>query len=126
MGHKSGVTAVRFNSTGDHFASGSDDKQVFIWKTNFDEVDEQLGIGPKTDKKDFKVKYSIENAEVLASENEGPTKGILKEKSANVQESGTESELAKLNAKMDMMMKTLVLMDKRLTLVEDQLRGQKN
>ena len=34
------------------------------------------------------------------------------------------SELAKLNSKMDMIMKTLVLMDKRLTLVEDQLKKQ--
>ena len=107
---------------------------VYIWKTNFDEVDEELGIGPKSGtKKESKVKYSIENPEVLASEaeNEEPPKGILKEKSANQQSSapasaGTDAELAKLNAKMDMMMKTLVLMDKRLTLVEDQMRTQKN
>ena len=120
-----------YTITGDYFASGSDDKMVYIWKTNFDEVDEQLGIGPKSGgKKESKVKYSIENPELLATENEEPTKGILKEKSINSQQTsasaGTDSELAKLNAKMDMMMKTLVVMDKRLTLVEDQLRVQKN
>ena len=54
---------------------------------------------------------------------------ILTEKSKNKttateQSTASASELAKLNSKMDMIMKTLVLMDKRLTLVEDQLRKQ--
>ena len=54
---------------------------------------------------------------------------ILTEKNKNKttsaeQSTASASELAKLNSKMDMIMKTLVLMDKRLTLVEDQLRKQ--
>ena len=101
---------------------------VYIWKTNFDEVDEQLGITPKSSTKESKVKYSIETPVEHEEENEQP-RGILKEKSANVKESSSsqDSELSKLNSKMDMIMKTLVLMDKRLSLVEDQLRtNQRN
>ena len=56
---------------------------------------------------------------------------ILTEKNKNKttsteQSTASASELAKLNSKMDMIMKTLVLMDKRLTLVEDQLRNKMN
>ena len=50
---------------------------------------------------------------------------ILTEKNKNKASLASEpSEGAKLNSKMDMIMKTLVLLDKRLTLVEDQLRKQ--
>ena len=60
-----------------------------------------------------------------------PDQHILTEKSKNKtttteQSTASTSELAKLNSKMDMIMKTLVLMDKRLTLVEDQLRNKMN
>ena len=52
----------------------------------------------------------------------------LQEKTANAKVSetpdDTASEVAKLHTKLDMIMKTLVLMDKRLTLVEDQMRNK--
>ena len=44
LGHKSSVTSVKFSTKGDYFASGSEDKMVYVWKTNFDEVDEQVWI----------------------------------------------------------------------------------
>ena len=122
------MICFHFSFSGNYFASGSDDKMVYIWKTNFDEVDEQLGITSKTSKsKEHKVKYSIEPP-AEQEENEEPI-GILKEKSINVQESSgsgsatSDSELFKLSSKMDTILKTLMLMDKRLTLVEDQLRA---
>merc|ERR1711860_441749 len=126
-GHKSGVNAVKFNTKGNYFASGSDDKKVYIWKTTFAEVDEQLGITPKSTK-ESKVKYSIETPIEQEEENEKP-RGILKEKSINVKESpnnfggssNQDSELSILSSKMDTIMKTLLLMDKRLSLVEDQM-----
>merc|ERR1712018_1116445 len=90
MGHKNGVNAVKFNTKGNYFASGSDDKMVYIWKTNFDEVDDQLGITPKASKsKENKVKYSIETP-FEQEENERP-KEILKERSGNVKESSGSS-----------------------------------
>ena len=61
LGHKESVTTVKFSTKGDYFASGSEDKMVYVWKTNFDEVDEQLGIGGSTpSRNEAKVKYSIE------------------------------------------------------------------
>ena len=95
------------------------DKTVYIWKTNFDEVDESL-------KKDAsRVRYSIETPpEEDNNENVKP----LQEKTTNAKvpetQDDTASEVAKLNTKLDMIMKTLVLMDKRLTLVEDQMRNK--
>uniref|UniRef100_A0A0V0JBR9 POC1 centriolar protein homolog A n=1 Tax=Schistocephalus solidus TaxID=70667 RepID=A0A0V0JBR9_SCHSO len=38
-GHRGAATAVGFSSTGAYFASGGADEQVFLWKTNFDQVD---------------------------------------------------------------------------------------
>ncbi|KAL7060706.1 hypothetical protein AAHC03_09222 [Spirometra sp. Aus1] len=38
-GHRGAATAVGFSSTGALFASGGADEQVFLWKTNFDQVD---------------------------------------------------------------------------------------
>jgi len=139
LGHKSSVTTVQFSTQGNYFASGSEDKMVYVWKTNFDEVDEQLGIGASgSTEKDSKVKYSIEtpgddheNDENVKNTESKPTEQhILTEKNknkitnSNEEPPSTTSELAKLNSKMDMIMKTLVLMDKRLTLVEDQLKKQ--
>ena len=52
----------------------------------------------------------------------------MQEKTTNAKDPETQddtaSEVAKLNTKLDMIMKTLVLMDKRLTLVEDQMRNK--
>ena len=42
LGHKEAVTTVKFSTKGDYFASGSEDKMVYVWKTNFDEVDEEV------------------------------------------------------------------------------------
>ena len=101
----------------------------------------QLGIGGSTpSRNEAKVKYSIETPgddnnvvdENVENQDSPPMpvdQHILTEKSKNKtttteQSTASASELAKLNSKMDMIMKTLVLMDKRLTLVEDQLKKQ--
>lgn len=96
----------------------------------------QLGIGATGgSKKDAKVKYSIEppcddvvNENIENQAASPPDQHILTEKNENKATASeptvSASEGAKLNSKMDMIMKTLVLLDKRLTLVEDQLRKQ--
>ena len=75
LGHKSAVTSVRFASKGNFFASGSEDKMVYIWKTNFDEVDEMV------QKDSSKVRFSIETPDEIAEncENHEP----LQEKTTN-------------------------------------------
>ena len=46
LGHKGSVTAVRFSPKGDYIASGESEKSVYVWQTNFDVVDKELGIVP--------------------------------------------------------------------------------
>ncbi len=31
LGHKESVTTVKFSTKGDYFASGSEDKMVYVW-----------------------------------------------------------------------------------------------
>lgn len=38
-GHTSAVTSITFSKDGDYFASGSSDRQLFVWKSNFDKGD---------------------------------------------------------------------------------------
>ena len=46
LGHKGAVTAVRFSPKGDYIASGESENMVFVWRTNFDVIDEELGVVP--------------------------------------------------------------------------------
>ena len=124
LGHKSAVTSVRFASKGDFFASGSEDKMVYIWKTNFDEIDEKL------QKDSSRVRFSIGETPEENVENQTPEPTPLQEKSTNqkvhhedLAVDASAQGLAAVNTKLDMIMSTLVLMDKRLTLVEDQMRN---
>ena len=45
-GHQSASTASAFSPDGSFFASGGDDSQVLIWKTNFDRDLERAALGP--------------------------------------------------------------------------------
>ncbi|XP_012288192.1 POC1 centriolar protein homolog A isoform X2 [Orussus abietinus] len=38
-GHSGRVTAIQFSTCGEHFISGGSDKQLFMWKSNFDKDD---------------------------------------------------------------------------------------
>ena len=136
---------------------------VFVWKTNIDIADKELGIVPPS---------TEGQSEVKANSSAAKTKSILKEKqklqsplkqmeslssnrngnkendSLQLQENASkqqrkqnvgqsafidsvghdglakvvQEELGKMSAKMDTLMKTLVIMEKRLSLVEDQVK----
>lgn len=71
LGHKGSVTAVRFSPKGDFLASGESENMVFVWKTNIDIADKELGIVPPSTEGQSEVKATISTAK---------TKSILKEK----------------------------------------------
>ena len=74
------------------------------------------------------MRFSIETPEEnVENQTPEPATPALKEKNTNQkvlhEDVDAPSGLAAVNTKLDMIMKTLVLMDKRLTLVEDQMRN---
>ncbi|KAH8851157.1 POC1 centriolar protein like [Schistosoma japonicum] len=42
QGHQGPITAAAFSTNGDHFASGGNDEQVFLWRTNFDKCTNEI------------------------------------------------------------------------------------
>ena len=70
LGHKGSVTAVRFSPKGDYIASGESEKSVFVWQTNFDIVDKELGIVPPSVDKQCKE---------VVSNGTPKTKSVLKD-----------------------------------------------
>ena len=76
LGHKGAVTAVRFSPKGDFIASGESENMVFVWKTNFDIADKQLGIVPPSTNKHYK---NESNEAPYIKENPQKAKSILKE-----------------------------------------------
>ena len=88
LGHKGSVTSVRFSPKGDYMASGESNNLVYVWKTNFDVTDKELGkVAPSTEKQSIdKLKYSKTSLETY-----GQTKAALKEQSK------TQAQLASLS-----------------------------
>ena len=88
LGHKGSVTAVRFSPKGDYMASGESNNMVYVWKTNFDVTDKELGkVAPSTEKQpNDRLKYSKTSLETY-----GQTKTALKEQSQ------TQAKLASLS-----------------------------
>ena len=85
LGHKGSVTAVQFSPKGDFIASGESDNMVFVWKTNFDITDKELGIVAPSIKKQSNGRPNVNT--------EAPTKSnsVLKEQSEVQNKGGTRS-----------------------------------
>ena len=88
LGHKGSVTAVRFSPKGDYIVSGESNNMVYVWKTNFDVTDKELGkVAPSTEKKpNDRLKYSKVSLETY-----GQTKKVLKDQAE------TQAKLASLS-----------------------------
>lgn len=69
-GHVGAVTAVAFSSDGGCFASGGADKQVFVWKTNFDKdfsaksTKSEKSVALITEEKDTVTNVSMPEARI--------------------------------------------------------------
>ena len=90
LGHKGSVTAVRFSPKGDYIVSGESNNMVYVWKTNFDVTDKELGkVAPSTEKQpNDRLKYSK-----ISLETYGQTKKVLKDQAE------TQAKLTSLSIK---------------------------
>jgi len=160
LGHKGSVTAVRFSPKGDYIASGESEKSVYVWQTNFDIVDKELGIVPPSVDKQCKevvnngtskTKSVLKDQGTLQNQlgslalnrngnkentpskerSSGPkahnvknsNEGMHDESNSNERlERVVTDELGKINGKIDTIMQTLILLEKRISLVEDQVK----
>jgi len=132
-GHQNQVTAVSFSPKGDYFCSGGSDSQILVWKTNFDN---ELGSGGKERQvMQEKVVQEVSNlrlgVEEVESILETPCRNIARELAVSVDQENKENQggnkevlqqLTTINKNLDTLTRTVLLMEKRLTLVEDQIR----
>merc|ERR1712240_519669 len=118
----------------DVFSTGGQDAQILVWKTNFD-----TEIGSVKDR-DFtqvkeKVVQEVSSLRLGIGEVESQLKTPVKNLTKVLSEiGGTENKenaheknevvkhLEAVNKKLDTLTRTVLLMEKRLTLVEDQIR----
>lgn len=149
-GHNRPVTAAQFSPKGDFLASGGSDNLVFLWKSNLpgksDSAVSSAGENrPKSaksyEKKIESVRKEIEKCSVLEERNaenkenasavskptekrESDQASRLASENAELKRevSGLKDELAEANAAVETLTETVILMEKRITLLEDQVR----
>ena len=132
LGHKDAVSAVKFSTKGDFFASAGQDKVVYVWKTNFDEVDEKLGISNDNKAKSKGMRYSVDGQPEPEPQTPTPLSSSKAHHNNRENIENLEPALSKMQIspdmleeiykKTDIIMQTMVLMEKRLTLLEDQIK----
>ena len=129
-GHQNQVTAVSFSPKGDYFCSGGQDSQILVWKTNFDT---ELGSGGK--ERLEKLEHGVTNlrlgVEKVGSVLETPCRNMAKEMAVLANQENKENQggnketlqqLTTMNKNLGTLTKTVLQMEKRLTMVEDQIR----
>lgn len=143
-GHDNAVTAVKFSPKGDFIASGGTDHLVFVWRTNIDEGDVDLQGGEakmeiadkindaraeiaKTDDLAAKLRQvnigselNKENTDKMAAAKRHDDSDLKKENDR------LKADLRRNEEKLEMLTETVVLMERRLTLLEDQIRCQQS
>ncbi|TRY62723.1 hypothetical protein TCAL_08195 [Tigriopus californicus] len=149
-GHNKPVNAVTFSPKGEYLASGGDDNVVFIWKTNIDEKDRGLRpnsaqqyeekiqetkrelakcdvLSEKMKNKENQAKGPATNSKPPPSTSKGDTEistGKLLQENQELREENEQlkEELADTSMKVEALTETVILMEKRITLLEDQLK----
>jgi len=135
-GHERAATAAKFSDTGEYFVSGGADNLVMVWKSNI-ELNEEPDIElarPSTAKKSPEVSASVSRPRTAYKQSEKPEKPKqLVEKSQkstlqevdNVKTEGLPQEVKetvdKIVNQMDIITKTLVLLEQRVTKFEDHI-----
>jgi len=152
LGHRGSVTSVKFSKKGDYFASGESEKLVFVWKTNFDNAipdgnesaplpsaakapskkipekpDSTSGaLKEKTTAKNadqYGVSSAMEKMSIHNKENNGKNAADQNNRSSDsAAVAKLSGQMNQMMAKMDTLTQTLLMMEKRLTLVEEQMQ----
>lgn len=57
-GHVGEITAIAFSKTGEYFTSGGEDRQLLIWKSNFDKEDKSRKVAKQLISPNPKLKFN--------------------------------------------------------------------
>ena len=144
LGHKGAVTSVKFSPRGDYFASGEKERLVFVWKTNFVDCDQQQQeenekpaktkrpVGTPVDGTPNKTNV-LKDSKIPQPSDARPVSNAMEKMNINdnkENQNGATSQTdmaklmeanARLEAKVTTLTQTVLMMEKRLTLVEEQL-----
>jgi len=140
-GHQGPINSVAFSPRGDFLSSGGQDKQLMVWKINLESTREtavrseirgmsslqvdQSGVSAplRNLAQEFKSREPEENREHRKrggedeKENRGP---IVEENSSGLEK--VVNQLAAMNTKLNTLTQTVLLVEKRIGLVEEQVR----
>jgi len=139
-GHEKAVHSVAFTPQGEYFGSGGGDGRIFVWKANLDI--ENVGSAAKQSQKSVQKELSFDEPPVLSmkntnKENTDPVQSIEKGLSSasisappnSSDNSDIKKELRKISQqfgemsrKMDTLTETVLYMEKRLSLLEEQVK----
>uniref|UniRef100_A0A671Q8J7 POC1 centriolar protein homolog A n=1 Tax=Sinocyclocheilus anshuiensis TaxID=1608454 RepID=A0A671Q8J7_9TELE len=134
-GHQGPASCVSFLRTGDFFASGGSDEQlsscVMVWRTNFDSVDYNEVLQQK-DARDEKASESgaAGLSDSHTSQKSGSTAPVRPGASVDAPSDGQQdsvptaltSTLQHIVGQLDVLIKTVAILEQRLTLTEDKLK----
>ena len=126
------MNAVAFSPKGEYCVSGGNDNHIFVWKLNLEvdgqevvkekvvqEVTTNVNNKPETSRVPMRVlDDDLRQLEIEEKENKAGAGQVNQE---------TLQQLKSINKNLNTLTQTVLLMEKRLTLVEDQIKlmGQK-
>ena len=125
------MNAVAFSPKGEYCVSGGNDNHIFVWKLNL-EVDGQEVVKEKVVQEVTNVNNKPETSRVPMRVLDDDLRQLEIEEKENKAGAGqvnqeTLQQLKSINKNLNTLTQTVLLMEKRLTLVEDQIKlmGQK-
>jgi len=129
-GHQKEVNAVAFSPKGDYCASGGNDNHIFVWKLNLD-VEGEV-VKEKVVQEVTNLRSGLDDIAAIRSSSKLPMRQLNDEfkkletenKENNGADVNTETlkQLKTINKNLDTLTQTVLLMEKRLCLVEDQIK----
>ncbi|XP_034935262.1 POC1 centriolar protein homolog A isoform X1 [Chelonus insularis] len=123
--HEDGVSAIAFSASGEYFASGGKDKQLIIWKSNFDKCDfrivqnqQRLNMKYNVNNKTEKL-FSMQEFKLFDQQKAKELSTLLKANSNFCLNLSQTSLIEVLADQMESFRDTIVLFEKRLSNIEN-------